>query len=113
MWQLLIRGVIAGTVIVIVTELARRSPRLGAVVLTLPLISIVAFFLAWQREQDLTVVSRMARETLVLVPLGLPFFVPLAFAERVGLSFWPAFAAGLLLATLTISLWLSLGPKSL
>lgn len=48
----------------------------------------------------------------MLVPLGLPFFVPLAFAERLGLSFWSAFTAGLVLASTTIGPWFWIGPKS-
>jgi hypothetical protein len=113
MWQLIARGIIAGTLIVLASEFARRSPRIGAVVLTLPLISIVGFLTIWHRDHDLGVVSRFARETLVLVPLGLPFFLPLAFAERLGVGFWPALAAGLVLATITIVTWLALGPKSI
>jgi hypothetical protein len=45
------------------------------------------------------------------VPLGLPFFVPLAFADRFGLSFWSAMGFGLLLASVTIGLWIAYGPK--
>ena len=112
MWQLIVRGVIAGAVVVTASELAKRSPRVGAVVLTLPLVSIVAFITAWYRDRDLVTVSRLARETLVLVPLGLPFFLPLAFAHRLGLQFWTAFALGLVLAAATISLLLWLGPKA-
>src|SRR5215213_11680581 len=112
MWQLIVRGVIAGAVVVTASELAKRSPRIGAVVLTLPLVSIVAFTVAWYRDRDLASVSRLARETLVLVPLGLPFFLPLAFAQRLGLQFWTAFALGLVFATVTISLLLWLGPKA-
>ena len=53
-------------------------------------------------------ISRLARETPV--PLGLPFFVPLAYADRLGLSFRPAFAAGLVLASAVIGLWFRFGP---
>jgi hypothetical protein len=112
MWQLIVRGVIAGFVVVTASELARRSPRVGAVVLTLPLVSIVAFIATWYRQRDLVTISRLARETLVLVPLGLPFFLPLAFAQRLGLHFWTAFVLGFILATATISLWLWLGPRT-
>lgn len=51
----------------------------------------------------------MARQMLVLVPLSLVFFVPLAFADRLHLSFWPAFAIGLALVTVAVTayLWLS------
>lgn len=105
------RAVIAGLVVAGVSELADRFPRLGALLLTLPIVSIVAFITVWQKEQDPSTISRLARETLVLVPLGLPFFVPLAFSQRLGLGFWSAFAAGVGLASVTIGLWFWLGPQ--
>jgi hypothetical protein len=111
MWQLIFRGVVAGTIVVAVSVVSNRSAKLGAFVLTLPIVSIVAFVTTWYAKTDVTVVSRPARQTLVLVPLGLPFFVPLAFAQKLGLSFWPAFLAGLLLASATVGLWLWLGPE--
>ena len=104
-----VRFIIAGTVVVIVTELAQRFPRVGALVLTLPITSIVAFIIVWSRLGNLSTVSALARETLILVPLGLPFFVPLAFAERFGLGFWSAFALGIALACGTIGGWMWLG----
>src|SRR5215213_4833808 len=100
MWMLIGRGVIAGAVIVGVMVLSNRSPRLGAFLLTLPLISIAAFLSTWQQKHDLRGISQVARETLVLVPLGLPFFVPLAWAGRFGLNLWGAFGLGLVLASI-------------
>ena len=111
-WILIARGVIAGLIVMGVSALANRSPRLGGFLLTLPLVSIMAFIAAWAQNRDVAPISRLARETLVLVPLGLPFFVPLALANRLGLGFWPAFAAGLALASVTVGLWLWLGPQS-
>jgi hypothetical protein len=52
----------------------------------------------------------MARETLILVPLGLPLFIPLALAPRWGWDFWPSFVAGIVLASLTIGAWLWFVP---
>ena len=111
MWWSLVRGVIAGTIVVAVIEASKRSPRLGALLLTLPVTSILAFVMAWHGQRDLAGISRLARETLVLVPLGLPFFVPLAFAQKLGLGFWAAFMSGLLLASATIGAWFWLGPE--
>ena len=112
MLSLLFRGVIAGAVVVGVSEVSKRSPRLGALLLTLPITSIVAILAIWQKDHDLTKLAQLSRETLILVPLGLPFFIPLAFAQQWGLSFWSAFSLGLLLASATIGLWLWLGPKT-
>jgi hypothetical protein len=105
------RAIIAGLVVAGVAELADRFPRLGALLLTLPIVSIVAFVAVWNKEQELNAVARLARETLVLVPLGLPLFVPLAFSERIGLGFWSSLAAGVVLASATIGLWFWLGPQ--
>jgi len=106
------RAIIAGLVVASVSELADRFPRLGALLLTLPIVSIVAFVAVWNKEQELNTVSRLARETLILVPLGLPLFVPLAFSERLGVGFWPALVAGVIIASATIGLWFWLGPQA-
>ncbi len=111
MGMLIVRAVIAGVIVAVVTELAPRLPRVGALILTLPIVSIVAFIVTWHAHRDVTVIARLARETLVLVPLGLPFFVPLALAPRVGLSFWPAFGLGVVCAGVTIGAWFWLGPR--
>lgn len=111
MLSLLLRVIIPLVIIVTVSEVSRRSPRIGALLLTMPLLSILAFGVAWFQHHDLNSLSRLARETLVLVPLGLPFFVPLAFAERFGLGFWAAMGAGAGFAAITTGLWLMLAPR--
>lgn len=112
MGWLILRALIAAAVVVAVAEVSNRLPRLGALLLTLPVVSIIAFVMTWTKDGDLPAISRLARETLVLVPLGMPCFVPLAFADRLGLSFWSAFMLGMILASATIGLWFWLGPKT-
>lgn len=111
MWMFILRAVIAGLTIAIVVEVANRLPRVGALILTLPLTSVIAFIFAWVTYQQIDTIARLSRETLVLVPLGLPFFIPLALADRLGLNFWIAFLLGMALATTTIGLWFRFGPE--
>ncbi|MBI3463278.1 MAG: hypothetical protein HY000_09495 [Planctomycetes bacterium] len=111
MWWTLSRAAIAAVIIVAVSEVAQRLPRFGALLLTLPVVSIIAFVMTWHQHHDLLAISRLAKETLVLVPLGLPFFVPIAFADRWGLGFWAALVAGLGLASISIAAWFSFGPE--
>jgi hypothetical protein len=109
--MLIIRGIVAGLITIGVSQLAARFPRLGALLLTLPIVSIIAFAATWTKDHDLAAMARLSRETLILVPLGLPFFLPLAFAEQLGLGFWPSLACGLALASAIIGLWLAFGPN--
>jgi hypothetical protein len=105
-----VRVAIVAVIVVAVAELSKRYPRYGALLLSLPIVSILAFLLSWFQHRDLPGISKLARETLILVPLGLPFFIPFAFASRLGLNFWSSFGAGIFLASLTIGVWLWLAP---
>lgn len=110
MLWLIFKALISAAIIVAVSEVSNRAPRLGAFLLTLPIVSILALSATWIRDHNLKAVSQLARETLILVPLGLPFFVPLAFASQWGLGFVPALIAGLCLASVSIGAWLLFGP---
>ena len=111
MFPFLLRIVIPAVVIALVAEVSRRSPRSGGLLLTLPIVSIIAFTAAWIKDHDLPAISKLARETLILVPPGLPFFLPLAFADCLAIGFWQALVAGLLLASATVEVWLVYGPQ--
>jgi hypothetical protein len=111
-WNI-VRVLLVATIVVVVAELSKRNPRAGALLLSLPIVSILAILVGWFQHHDLPAISRLARETLVLVPLGLPFFIPLAFAQRLGLGFWSALVAGLVLASVTIVSWLLFAPANL
>ena len=109
MW-LIIKALFSAAVIVTVAEIAGRTPRVGALLLTLPIVSILAIIMTWNKENDMNTMAGLSRETLILVPLGLPFFVPFALSNRTGLSFWASFTIGVILASLTIGSWLSSPP---
>lgn len=110
LWTL-VKAIISAAVILAVAEVSGRFPRLGALLLTLPIVSILAFIMLWNKEGEMTAISQLSRETLVLVPLGLPFFIPFALSNRTGLSFWPTFAIGLMLASISIGMWFRFGPN--
>jgi hypothetical protein len=58
----------------------------------------------------LPAISKLAKETIVLVLLGLPCFIPLVFANRFGLGFWSSMALGIALACVTIGAWMWFAP---
>ncbi|MDX1924871.1 MAG: DUF3147 family protein [Pirellulaceae bacterium] len=106
-----VKILISAVVIVLVSEISGRSPRLGGLLLSLPIVSILAFVLTWQMQRDMAVITGLARETLILVPLGLPFFVPFALASRTGLTFWPSFFSGILMVVATIGGYFAISTR--
>lgn len=101
--QLLLRILLAGAVVIAITEIAQRWPRLAAILLFVPLAIPVIFVSMYLRDPNPASISRLSRDALILIPLSLPMFLPIAFAPRWNLSFWPALAIGLFLASLTIT----------
>lgn len=87
-----------GPLTVAVLEIAGRSARAGGRLLSLPIVSSVAFVMTWQAQREMAAITGLGRGTLILVPLCLPFFVPFALASKTGLSFWPSFFVEILLA---------------
>jgi hypothetical protein len=111
LWNVL-RVALVAVIVVTVAEVSKRSPRLGAVLLSLPIVSILAFLFSWIQHRDLPAISQMAKDTLILVPLGLPFFIPLACAAHFGWNYWLSLVAGVLLAAISIGTWLLLASPN-
>jgi hypothetical protein len=84
-------------VLLAAVELAKRDTFLGALVIVLPLTSMLAIVLLYNDTGDAARVSRYAREIFYLVPVSLLFFLPFLFEPRTHLPFWGNFAAGIVL----------------
>lgn len=100
---------ISAVLIATTSTVAQRQPRLGALLLSLPVVSILAFVFMWIEHRDMASVAKLAQETLILLPLSLPFFLPLALGKHYGFGFWTCFVAGMFMTSLTIGCWLRYG----
>lgn len=70
MFWLIIKALISAIVIVAVAEISGRYPKYGALLLSLPFVSMLAFILTWSKQGEMVTICQMARHTLILVPLG-------------------------------------------
>ncbi len=109
MTSLILKGLAAGAVVVVVSEIAARFPRLAALILFVPIAVPLVFIAMYMKEPSVGPIASLARQSLLLIPLSLPLFVPMALADRLGWSFWAALGVGLALLAGTIGayLWLS------
>ncbi len=103
MLHLIIKAGISGVIIALASEAARRAPALGALIVSLPLVSILALIWLWQDGGDSERIASFAQSTFWYVLPTLPMFLLLPLLLRHGVSFWPTLAAS---CALTFALYL-------
>jgi hypothetical protein len=111
MLYLILKAALSGVIIAAVSEIARRQPGFGALVASLPLISILGMIWLWRDTRDVTRMATHVEATFWYVLPSLPMFLVVPALLRRGVGFWPALAAG---CALTIGLYLALvavGPR--
>ena len=111
MLYLLAKAVISGVLIAVASDVARRWPGWGALIVSLPLVSILAMLWLWRDTHDPVRMAAHVEATFWFVIPSLPMFLLIPAMLRQGYSFWAALAAG---CVLTVALYLGMtwaGPK--
>jgi hypothetical protein len=103
MSYLLLKAAISGLLIAIASEVARRNAGFGALIASLPLVSILGMVWLWRDTQDVARLADHAQATLWFVLPSLPMFLVVPMLLRRGIGFWPALVLG---CGLTIGLYL-------
>jgi hypothetical protein len=108
MLYLIVKAVVSGLIIALASEIARRSPGWGALIISLPLISILSMIWLWRDTGDNERIAALAQGTFWLVLPTLPFFLALPALLRQGVAFWPAMTAACLMtvAFYLLAVWL-------
>jgi hypothetical protein len=79
---------ISAAIIAGASELARKSTAFSALLISLPLISILSYVWVYLETKDAARVAELSTSTLLLVVPSLAFFVILTFAINQNLNFW-------------------------
>lgn len=100
---LAVKYLVTAAVVVLVSEFARRSDRLGGFIAALPMVTLLALIWLYVEKQPMAKIANHAWYTFWYVVPTLPMFLAFPFLlSRLG--FWPALAAS---AVLTIAcFWL-------
>jgi hypothetical protein len=74
MLYVLTKALLSGAIIAAASEVAKRSPALGAVILSLPLVSVIAFVWLWRDTGDKEAIASLSESTFwfVLPTLHVP-----------------------------------------
>lgn len=88
--QSVIKVALTALVVVAVSEVGKRSTIAGAVLASLPLTSLLAFFWLYSETGDVQKVAALSHGIFWLVLASLPFFLVLPSLLKSGWGFWPS-----------------------
>jgi hypothetical protein len=74
------------------SEFARRSPGIGGLIVSLPLVSLLTFVWVWRETGDSGRIADLAQSAFWFFLPSMPMFLALPAMLRGGMSFWAAFA---------------------
>lgn len=98
------RAILSGIIIALIATIGKKAPAAGALVASLPLISIMGMIWLWRDTSDPALLANHAEATFWYVLPSLPMFVLIPYLLRVGHGFWLALSSGI---GLTIVLYLA------
>jgi len=108
---LIVKALVSGIIIAIVSEVARRFPGLGGLIASLPLISVLGIIWLWRATEDPERMATHSLATFWFVLPSLPMFVLIPVMLKRGVPFWPTLAAACLLTMTLYAAMVWLGPK--
>ncbi|MEO5865723.1 MAG: DUF3147 family protein [Sphingomonas sp.] len=111
MLYLLVKALVSGAIVAAVSEIAKRSPGLGALVASLPLVSVLGMIWLWHDKPDAENMAVHAGATFWYVLPSLPMFLLMPALLRHGWPFWAALAAGCALTVILYLAMTSAGPR--
>lgn len=90
MLYLILKAVISGVLVALASEVARRYPSWGGLIVSLPLTSILAMLWLWRDTGDPERIAGMSMGAFWFVLPSLPMFAVLPMLLRSGVGFWAA-----------------------
>lgn len=101
----ILKALLSGMIVAIVSEVAKRNPGFGGLIASLPLVSVLGMMWLWRDTHDPVRMGAHAFGTFWFVLPSLPMFLLIPLLLRHGVSFWMALGAG---CALTIALYIAM-----
>ena len=98
-----LKAALSGLMVALISETARRSPAFGALVASLPVLSVLAMMWMWRETGDVEKIAAHSQATFWYVLPSLPMFLILPVMLRNGVGFYVAMG---LVCAITAGLYL-------
>lgn len=111
MLYLALKAAVSGVLIAVASTVAKHYPGVGALVASLPLVSVLGMIWLWNEKPDAQNMAAHAGATFWYVLPSLPMFLLIPTLLRHGIGFWPALVMGCLLTITLYGVMTWLGPR--
>lgn len=111
MLYLIAKAAISGVLVMLISEVARRSPGIGGLIASLPLVSVLAIIWLWRDTSDIERIAAHAESTFWFVLPSLPMFLIFPAMLRHGLGFWLSLISCCLITMALYSLTIWVLPR--
>jgi hypothetical protein len=111
MLWLAIKAAVSGILIAAISLVAKRYPGFGALIASLPLVSVLGMLWLWNERPDTANMAAHAEATFWFVLPSLPMFLLIPALLRNGVGFHLALAAGCLLTIVLYLVMIGIGPR--
>ena len=111
MWYLVLKAAISGVLVAAASEVARRFPGWGALIASLPLVSVLVMMWLWHDRPDAANMAAHAEATFWFVLPSLPMFLAIPWMLRSGVNFWAALLVGCAMTMALYLLMTFVGPR--
>jgi len=96
----IVKTLLSALIITVISEIAKRSPALAALIASLPLISVLGMIWIYNETTDIPRIAAHAEATFWFVLPTLPMFLLLPLMLRNGIGFYLALAVNCALTAL-------------
>jgi len=106
----ILKAAISGIMIALVATIAKRQPALGALIASLPLISVMGMIWLWEETHNVRNMEAHVYATFWYVVPSLPMFLVIPALMRSGFQFYAALGIGCVLTVILYSAvtWIAL-----
>ncbi len=111
MFYLALKALVSGMLIAAASTVAKRYPGFGALIASLPLVSVLGMIWLWSEKPDPDTMAAHAGATFWYVLPSLPMFLLIPALLRHGVPFWFALVSGCVLTVLLYALMTWLAPR--
>ena len=108
---LALKALISGVLIAIASTLAKRYPGFGALIASLPLVSVMGMMWLWWEKPDAANMAAHASATFWYVLPSLPMFLLIPALLRHNVPFWASLAIGCALTIVLYAAMTMIGPR--